>query len=476
MSFAPSQHDTVRPNSIGSFSVLVDPWLNGDSTIFHRKFALAKHTIPCSIDHLSEIPTPNVVVISQDRADHCHEATLKQLDPDLPHTIIFAHPAAAKKIRGWKYFKASKVVAFPTYNERRSDTIIRFKVPSGSPELEPGEVTLAFIPTKFDITQLHNGIGITYRPPMRAQTPRSPALSPVTVMGQPNTPIGVRMPLTPPDSPTLLSSFGELSANPVLEVPPAPKGALNKLRSRSHGALRAAAMAQAGPWRSTDDLSKHPLPPLPNLPSVARPASPPPSSPALSLMSSHTLSTVKSNVSNTSSMSPSRRARTLSVIYAPHGASYQAVRQYATSHLIKRAGLPLTLLLHSWDRVTNAWYLGGNIISGLPGGVDIAKDLLAQCWISAHDEDKDSSGLAVLKCTVSKYSAEDVKRLLAAPYDEPWKASARGRNSSRGSDSSKGDAPSTPRATVSGPSIRRNKLMTDVRQMACGETTVLTVA
>lgn len=162
---------------------------------------------------------------------------------------------------------------------------------------------------------------------------------------------------------------------------------------------------------------------------------------------------------STISTSSTRRPRTLSVIYAPHGVSYAAVRHYAASHLIRRAGLPLTLLLHSFNRVQNAWYLGGNIISGMPGGLEIAKNLLAQVWISAHDEDKESSGLAVIKCTISKYSTADVQRLLAAPEAPKWKSGSRDRKSL--------EVPKTPRPQSS-------RLMTDVRQMACGEQAILT--
>lgn len=37
---------------------------------------------------------------------------------------------------------------------------------------------------------------------------------------------------------------------------------------------------------------------------------------------------------------------------------------------------------------------------GVDGGLEIARALMARCWISAHDEEKDDRGLAVklLKC------------------------------------------------------------------------------
>ena len=451
--FGASEVDNGLSSKAGTFSILVDPWLSGDSTIFHRKFAVAKLKVPSSIKHLSEIPAPDVVVISQDKTDHCHEATLKQLDPELPNTIIFAHPAAAKRIRGWKYFRASKVVGFPAYNDQRPDTVIRFKIPAASPEGQPGEATIVFIPTKFDVTGTHNAIGFTYRAP--AQTLPSPLMSPVMTRIPTNgsrqssraAPTYALMPPTPPESP-ILSQFSESSRGPQLEIPKAPQGPLKKLRSRSHGALRAAARAQSEGSMSTTDLSA--IPPLPPLPLSARTASPHlhlPISPAASLASS------------TTSSSSSRRPRTISVLYAPHGASYAAIRNYASAHLIQHAGLPLTLLLHSFDRVTNAWYLGGNIISGLPGGLEIARNLLARTWISAHDEDKENSGLAVTKITVNRYTVAEVRKLLAEA--DEWKSPRKERRSSL---SSRGP-----------PQPAKSKApWTDVRQMGCGEEMVLT--
>ena len=49
---------------------------------------------------------------------------------------------------------------------------------------------------------------------------------------------------------------------------------------------------------------------------------------------------------------------------------------------------------------------------GMPGGLEIARNLLAKCWISAHDEDKEKSGFSVAKLCISKYSVADVTKLV----------------------------------------------------------------
>ena len=56
--------------------------------------------------------------------------------------------------------------------------------------------------------------------------------------------------------------------------------------------------------------------------------------------------------------------------------------------------------------------MGGNIAAGLPGGVEIAQNLMARCWISAHDEDKDNSGLSVMSVKTRKYKIEEVREML----------------------------------------------------------------
>ena len=100
------------------------------------------------------------------------------------------------------------------------------------------------------------------------------------------------------------------------------------------------------------------------------------------------------------------------MIYSPHGVTYPHILPYATTHLILTAALPLTCLLHSFDRVQNPWWLGGNISAGLPGGLEIAQNLLAKCWISAHDEDKDSTGVSVSRTVTKKFGVKEVRDLV----------------------------------------------------------------
>ena len=56
--------------------------------------------------------------------------------------------------------------------------------------------------------------------------------------------------------------------------------------------------------------------------------------------------------------------------------------------------------------------MGGNVAAGLPGGVEIAQNLMARCWVSAHDEDKDNSGVSVLQVKTRKYNTEEVVEMV----------------------------------------------------------------
>lgn len=348
--FRHQEHQPPQPPP-GTFSILIDPWLSGPSCIYHPKFLLSKLVLPACIDHLSQMPEPNVVLISQEKPDHCHEATLCQLNSNSKITTILAEPSAARKIRGFKHFPRSRVVTMPTYSDKKPESIIRFYIPPFIAGGSPGEATIAFIPTKFDVTGLHNAIGITYRPPTLPPN-RSPAEDL----------------FAPP------SSF----STPDLTYRP--------------------------PFRPYTNLSI----------STTTATSTAPSTPQSSISSSnfHHHSFSPSSTSSSSLSPPSTplpRPKPLSVIYTPHGILPSLLHPYVTSHLVTTACLPLTCLLHSFDRVQNPWWLGGNISAGVPGGVEIANKLMAKCWVGAHDEVKDTSGVSVMRVRRRRFDKEEVE-------------------------------------------------------------------
>jgi hypothetical protein len=137
-------------------------------------------------------------LISQDKPDHCHEETLRQLPKDCQSTIL-ATPSAARKIRSWNHFQPQLIQALPKFDKGDAQSIYRLVLPPFSPRGTCGEVSVTWLPAKRDLTGLHHALGITYRPPcsvLSAQhshylnLPPSPPASPAsfrTIASSPRT-------------------------------------------------------------------------------------------------------------------------------------------------------------------------------------------------------------------------------------------------------------------------------------------------
>ena len=308
LTFLPAKTHVNSTDPIpGAFSILLDPWLSGAAAYLHPDFSIVQHTVPACINSLADIPEPDLVVISCAKPDHCHEDTLRQLPSHGTKTRILANATTAKTIRSWNHFDPKKVQIFEKFDRQqpKRETIQRFHIPPISAFGSPGEVTVAYLPGKFDVAKLHAAIGVTYRPPT----------------GLPTYFAQVARPLSPPGSPN----------------------------------------SAASGW-------------------------------------------------STSYSSPGDR--TMSVIFSPHGLAWSQIQPYASSHLVAESALPLTALLHPFDRVQNPWWLGGNVSAGLPGGLEIARNLLARYWISAHDEEKDVGGITALPLRTEKFFRWQIERLI----------------------------------------------------------------
>ena len=101
------------------------------------------------------------------------------------------------------------------------------------------------------------------------------------------------------------------------------------------------------------------------------------------------------------------------MIYTPHGVSPATLKPYLKHHLSTLKGaLPTTALIHSLNVEANPWWMGGLISGGAVGGMKLLEDLDPRYWIGAHDEIKDSSGIAVAWISKTKYTAEETTKLL----------------------------------------------------------------
>ncbi|KAK5625349.1 hypothetical protein RRF57_001065 [Xylaria bambusicola] len=120
----PSPEGVERPSGRRRFNVLLDPWLQGPQSDGGRWFSIQWHVVAPSVQTIKELngllaelekdsaPADtaaemdsyiDVVAISHEFTDHCHEATLRELPSRTP---IFAPDKAAKLIRSWKHFDA----------------------------------------------------------------------------------------------------------------------------------------------------------------------------------------------------------------------------------------------------------------------------------------------------------------------------------------------------------------------------------
>ena len=439
----------------GAYTILIDPWLTGTSIVAKPWFACTTHNVAPCIQHLSEIDEPDVVVVSQNKPDHCHGETLRQLRPE-GKTIIAAEPGAAKAIKKWKHFDPQRVIGLPKYNPNEKFSSLRLPLPPLSPSGHPGEVVISFIPAKKYVSGLHNAIGITYQPPTQVRT-----LATVSTIDLPRRTPYFHMPLSPvslpPRSPPQsfspiqrhsAATFSGDLRSPLTERPNTSGLDVNRPRLRSsrtgsseflpfqHMPIVYSPITSSLP--SEDDLSSPQFPssgttprlsadvPVINEPqpefqpfsfALPTPPSSPKSSPSASISYRHAPSL--SNVSQPSSLTSSgsivtpARPRPVSILFTPHGLPFSPdLLPYTQNHLVKLGALPLTVLLHSFDHAQNPWYLGGNIMMGSTGGVEIARGLMARCWLSAHDEAKDDRGLAVTKLVTTRMTPEEVRRKL----------------------------------------------------------------
>lgn len=378
----PSCPTTPRP-----FHILLDPWLTGPSTVLHPRISLARHENPPCVASLRDLPEPDLVIISQARSDHCHEATLRQLDPSNPRSLILAVPAAARAIHAWKHFDRRRVRSLRRWRDDEDgtraggdgavarDSLTRIALPPSTPDGEPGEIAIAWIPQRRDPLGLQGAIGMTFRPPAPAQ------------------------------------------------------------RSHYH--------QPSHKW------------------------TPP-------------------------------RSRTLSLLFSPHGMRLAGpLQSYASQHLVGEAALPLTALLHCLDRVSNPWWLGGDVLLGAPAGREIALALGARAWIGCHDGPKEIRGLATGWLRTRRWCRAAVERSILEPGWEWDEGESRQEASGRVVEGEEGGAvdhyrrkddsfpcddsitPMTTRSDCSdlektAAGAARTGMGTRVLELACGDEVVLT--
>lgn len=356
--FAPANHIRRFP---GAFTILLDPWLAGESSILHPSFQISHHTAQSSINSLADLREEvDLIIISQDKPDHCHRETLCSL-PKSKRIPILATEAAAMKIRTWMHFDDELIHDIPAYNVKDPDSVVRIDIPAYTSSGKSGEITIAHMPQKRDVTGLHNAIGITYQAPGSILTKNG----------------GTQVDLSDAQT-TSSQSRPSTRSRPSTSAGSRPR--TNSTPQKPSRSLRAV--------RSLRSLRKQP-----SLPSLVR----------------------KDSAHSSEAPPPLPKAPaepTVSVLYTPHGVSPSLLQSYTTNHLAPMNALPFTALFHSFTQETNLWFLGGKVVTGAPGGVALVKKYGARRWISAHDEPKDNKGMSVKWLRTKLHGVGDVQALL----------------------------------------------------------------
>jgi hypothetical protein len=178
LSFFSGELEKKSPELV--YTILLDPWLSGKSTIWHDKFSITRLNAPSPISSLRDVPVPDLVLISQDKSDHCNEETLRELDPN-HHTEIYAAQGGASVIKSWNHFRQEKVHSLKDWEKggKSLENVLRIPIDLNDPKWIPGEIqVLQLDAPAMDISKLHTSIAIVYTPPRdSAQTNPIKAIS-----------------------------------------------------------------------------------------------------------------------------------------------------------------------------------------------------------------------------------------------------------------------------------------------------------
>ncbi|KIW02249.1 uncharacterized protein PV09_06401 [Verruconis gallopava] len=115
------------------FNILIDPWLSGPQSDVASWFSKQWHAIAPHYSSIAAVEALcwhverlldaasveekpgkiDAVVISHEFTDHCHEGTMRQLDPK---TALFANDKAIQLIKSWKHFDQASIHEIPGFS------------------------------------------------------------------------------------------------------------------------------------------------------------------------------------------------------------------------------------------------------------------------------------------------------------------------------------------------------------------------
>ncbi|KAI0158456.1 hypothetical protein BJ166DRAFT_527566 [Pestalotiopsis sp. NC0098] len=185
-----------RPAGRARFNILLDPWLQGPQSDVASWFSTQWHLVAPSVQTIDELnallaeseraavsqdesagkPAAahiDVVAISHEFTDHCHEATLRELPRTTP---VFATEKAADLIRSWKHF--DKVVTTPGFSSSTTDWQ---KALSVAPL--PSWVGIGRVVTAGNALYYHSAVMLAFKSSLGDAQPRAVIYSPHGIKG-----------------------------------------------------------------------------------------------------------------------------------------------------------------------------------------------------------------------------------------------------------------------------------------------------
>ncbi|ETS82812.1 hypothetical protein PFICI_04688 [Pestalotiopsis fici W106-1] len=182
-----------RPAGRTRFNILLDPWLQGPQSDVASWFSTQWHLVAPSVQTIAELNTLlaeseqaghsdatyiDVVAISHEFTDHCHEATLRELPRTTP---VFATEKAAELIKSWRHF--DRVVTTPGFSSSTSDWQ---KALSLAPL--PSWVGIGRVVTAGNALYYHSAVIIAFKSPVENElegdlAPRAVLYSPHGIKG-----------------------------------------------------------------------------------------------------------------------------------------------------------------------------------------------------------------------------------------------------------------------------------------------------
>ncbi|KAG6005206.1 hypothetical protein E4U21_000335 [Claviceps maximensis] len=206
-------------SSSDPFRILLNPCLTPSSSSFSSRSAPRARQACVSP---KDVPEPDVIIISNSRAEHCDEATLRHFTRKGAKPLILAEPSAAKVIQGWRGFDQDKVTPLHRWRDPRQtgrSTVVRIPVAATVLGGDEGLVTVAFIAQKRERRGLRSAVGITYRPASSTQSRYSRPMSTTVLSGNRNssaTVLAQNSPTLPP-LPAFTPLAPSVAAEPVFQ-------------------------------------------------------------------------------------------------------------------------------------------------------------------------------------------------------------------------------------------------------------------